>query len=205
MTYQLINKRQTEIRTERLKLRPWRASDREPFAALNADPAVVEFLDGSLTRPQSDAVAERIDAHIKRNGFGFWAVEVLDKAPFVGFIGLVRPRYEAHFTPAIEVGWRLARDHWGNGYATEGARAALQFGWEVLQLREIVSLTVPGNLRSRNVMEKLGMTRNPLDDFDHPVLPEGHPLRPHVLYRISNPLVDDSNPSGHAKVLRHQQ
>jgi len=176
-----------ELRTHRLYLRRWRASDREPFAALNADPRVMEYFPAALSREESDALAARIESHFEQYGFGLWAVEIVDIAPFAGFIGLSVPRFEAHFTPGVEIGWRLAAEYWGCGYATEGARAVLAFGFEQLRLAEIVSFTVPGNLRSLRVMERLGMTRNPADDFDHSALAEGHPLRRHVLYRLARP------------------
>ena len=176
-----------ELRTDRLYLRRWCATDREPFAALNADPRVMEHLPGPLSREQSDDLAARIEAHFEQHGFGLWAVEITGIVPFAGFIGLSIPYFEAHFTPCVEIGWRLVAEHWGRGYATEGARAALAFGFEQLRLAEVVSFTVPSNLRSRRVMERLGMTRNPADDFDHPALPEGHPLRRHVLYRLDRP------------------
>lgn len=176
-----------KIETPRLRLRRWRPADRAPFAALNADPRVMEYLPTALTREQSDAVAERIAAHFAEHGFGWWAAEIPGVAPFAGFIGIARPRFAAHFTPCVEIGWRLAAEHWGQGYATEGARAALAFGFERLGLAQIVSITVPENTRSRRVMEKLGMTRDPSEDFDHPLLPEGHRLRRHVLYRIDRP------------------
>jgi RimJ/RimL family protein N-acetyltransferase len=174
-----------EIRTNRLLLRRWQPADREPFARLNSDPRVVEYLAGALARDESDALADRIEAHFERHGFGLWAVEVPGIIPFAGFIGLANARFEAHFTPCIEIGWRLAAEHWNRGYATEGARAALQFGFEWLPVEEIVSFTTEANIRSRRVMEKLGMTRSPSDDFDHPMLCEGHPLRRHVLYRVA--------------------
>lgn len=176
-----------DIRTERLLLRRWQPEDREPFAALNADPSVVEFLPGPLTREESDQRAMRIDAHFDRHGFGLWAVEVPGTAPFIGFVGLAMPQFEAHFTPCVEIGWRLAAAYWGQGFATEGARAALDFGFQQLGLREIVSFTVPLNLRSRRVMERIGMTHDVAGDFDHPLLPDGHSLRRHVLYRITHP------------------
>lgn len=179
--------RPRELQTDRLFLRRWRPDDRPPFAKLNRDPRVVEFLPGALTREQSDALADRIEAHFERHGFGLWAVEVPGVTPFAGFIGLSVPAFEAPFTPCVEVGWRLDADHWDRGYATEGARAALAFGFEWLRLEEILSFTVPANVRSRRVMEKVGMTRSPADDFDHPLLPEGHPLRRHVLYRLRRP------------------
>jgi RimJ/RimL family protein N-acetyltransferase len=174
-----------ELRTDRLLLRRWTVADREPFAALNADPTVVEFLPGALLREESDALAERIEAHFDRHDFGLWAVEVPDGVPFAGYVGLAVPRFEGHFTPCVEVGWRLAAEHWGHGYATEAARAVLAFGFDELGLDEIVSFTTTANLRSRRVMERIGMSHDPAEDFDHPTLPEGHPLRPHVLYRIS--------------------
>jgi len=176
-----------ELRTERLRLRRWSASDRPAFAALNADPKVVEYLPAALTRAQSDALAARIETHFAQHGFGLWAVEIPGVAPFAGFVGLSVVGFEAHFTPAVEVGWRLAAPHWGRGYAREGARAALAFAFETLGLPEVVSFTVPANRRSRRVMEALGMARDPADDFDHPALPAGHPLRRHVLYRIARP------------------
>ena len=173
-----------EIRTDRLLLRRWLATDREPFARLNADTQVMEHFPRPLPREESDALVERAEEHFARHGFGPWAVEIVGGYSFAGFVGLSIPRFEAPFTPCVEVGWRLAREHWGRGYATEGARAALAFGFERLGLEEIVSFTVPGNVRSRRVMEKLGMATDPADDFDHPALPEGHPLRRHVLYRV---------------------
>jgi RimJ/RimL family protein N-acetyltransferase len=176
-----------ELRTERLLLRRWQPTDRAPFAALNADPRVNEYLPGELSRVQSDEMAARIDANFDRNGFGLWAVEVCNVAPFIGFIGLAVPRFEAHFTPCVEIGWRLSADRWGRGYATEGARAALAFGFNVVGLREVVSFTVPKNIRSRRVMEKIGMKHDPSEDFDHPALPAGDRLLRHVLYRIARP------------------
>jgi RimJ/RimL family protein N-acetyltransferase len=173
-----------ELVTTRLRLRAWRPEDREPFAALNADPRVGEFLGGPLDRASSDAVATRIDAHFAAHGFGLWAVEIVGGPAFAGFVGLSVPRFSAPFTPCVEIGWRLAVDCWGHGYASEGARAVLDHGFGELGLTEIVSFTVPSNLRSRRVMEKLGMVRDPDGDFDHPALPEGHPLRRHVLYRV---------------------
>jgi RimJ/RimL family protein N-acetyltransferase len=167
-----------------LLLRPWRDEDLPAFAALNADPRVMEFMPKALSRDESDARADRIRRHWAERGFGLWAVEVPGVAPFIGFVGLSVPPFEAAFTPCVEIGWRLAFAHWGRGYATEAANAALEDGFGRLGLTEIVSFTVPANVRSRRVMERLGMTRSPADDFDHPLLPEGHPLRRHVLYRI---------------------
>ena len=174
-----------ELKTDRLLLRRWQPADRAPFAALNADPRVMEHLSAPLSRQASDALGERIEAHWGEQGFGLWAVEVPGVAPFVGFTGLSIPGFQAHFTPCVEIGWRLAAHFWGRGYAGEAARAALSFGFERLRLGEIVSFTADGNLRSRRVMERIGMLRDPADDFEHPALPEGHPLRRHVLYRIA--------------------
>jgi RimJ/RimL family protein N-acetyltransferase len=173
----------TELVTERLLLRRWRPEDRPLFAALNADPRVMEFFPKLLSREESDATADRIEAHFAQHGFGLWAVEVPGVTPFAGFVGLAHPRFEATFTPCVEIGWRLAAEHWGRGYATEGARAALAFGLSELKLAEILSFTVPDNFRSRRVMEKIGMAHAPAEDFDHPLLPAGHKLRRHVLYR----------------------
>ena len=166
-------------------MRRWREADREPFAAMNADPRVAEHLPGALPRDESDAIVERIEAHFAQHGFGLWAVEIPGVADCAGFTGLAIPRFEATFTPCVEIGWRLAAEHWRHGYATEGARAALAFGFESLKLPEIVSFTVPENRRSRRVMEKLGMTHDARDDFDHPLLPTEHRLSRHVLYRIA--------------------
>lgn len=173
-----------EIRTDRLLLRRWRPEDRATFAAMNADPRVAEFLLRTLTPEESDALVARIEAHFERRGFGAWALEAPGVAPFLGFVGLVAPSFEARFTPCVEVGWRLAFEHWGRGYATEAARAAVAAGFFGFGLEEIVSFTVPANHRSRRVMERIGMTHDPADDFDHPAVPEGHPLRRHLLYRI---------------------
>ena len=173
------------LATERLVLRGWRASDLAPFATLNGDPLVMEHFPGTLTPAESDDLAARIGDHFAEHGFGAWAVEARGAAGFVGFVGLSIPRFRAHFTPCVEIGWRLAREHWGRGYAPEAARAALAFGFERLGLDQIVSFTVPANLKSRRVMEKIGMRRDPGDDFDHPSLPAGHRLRRHVLYRLN--------------------
>jgi len=137
-----------------------------------------------LRREESDDLADRIAADIDERGWGLWAVEIADTAPFAGFIGLNPTTFDAPFTPAVEVGWRLAREHWGCGYATEGARAALSFGFDALALEEIVSFTTHGNASSRRVMERLGMRRDPADDFDNPNVPDGDELRRHVLYRL---------------------
>jgi len=170
-------------RCDRLLLRRWQPSDREPFAELNADPEVTEFLAGPLSISQSNLLAGKIEQHFDKHDFGLWAVEVLGEVSFAGFVGLFIPNFTSHFTPCIEIGWRLARGAWGKGYATEGAKAVLQFGVEQLGINEIVSFTTIKNTRSRRVMEKIGLTHNPEDDFDHPNLPSNHPLLRHVLYR----------------------
>ncbi len=174
----------TELRTERLILRQWRDSDREPFAELNADAETMRFFHAPLTREESDATADRARAHIEEHGWGWWAVEVADGAPFVGFVGLFVPKFAPEL---VEVGWRLHRDHWGNGYATEAGRESLRFGFKELRLDEIVSFTAVANAPSRRVMERIGMTHDPSRDFDHPRVPDGHPLQRHVLYAISRP------------------
>jgi RimJ/RimL family protein N-acetyltransferase len=150
---------------------------------MNADLRVVEFLGGPRTRSESDETVDRMAAHIDEHGYGYWAVEILGVTKFAGFIGLRQTQFAAHFTPAVDLGWRLSFEHWNKGYATEGARAALDFGFNKLKLNEIVSFTSPENVRSRRVMEKIEMTHDPRDDFEHPNLPEGHRLRRHVLYR----------------------
>lgn len=175
------------LETQRLKLRRWRGDDREPFAELNRDSEVMEHFPAPLSRAQSDDLIEAIEAGFEVNGFGLWALELRESGEFIGFTGLAVPSFEAHFTPAVEVGWRLARSAWGRGYATEAARAALAFGFEQAGLDEIVSLTTVGNRRSRAVMERLGMTHDPAGDFDHPGIPVGHPQRRHVLYRLAPP------------------
>lgn len=174
-----------ELRTGRLVMRAWRDEDRSPFAALNADPSVMEHFPATLSRAQSDELVDRLVDRWRAGDPSLWAVEVPGVAPFIGYVGLLAPSFEAHFTPCVEVGWRLAAEHWGRGYATEGAAAALTFGVEELGLGEIVSFTVEANSRSRRVMEKLGMHHDPADDFDHPNLPDDHPMQRHVLYRIT--------------------
>ena len=172
------------LETDRLVMRRWRDTDLEPFAALNADPEVMEHFVSTLDRAESDGLVERIEAQFGERGYGLWALEVRATAAFIGFTGLAVQTYPAHFTPAVEVGWRLARPAWGHGYASEAARAALAHGFEVVGLDQIVSTTTRGNLRSQAVMVRLGMHRDPADDYDHPNVPAGHPIRPHVLYRL---------------------
>ena len=175
------------ITTPRLRLRLWQPGDLAPFAALNADPRVMEFYPDVLTREESDAVAVRIQQGFSEHGFGLWALEIPGIAAFAGFVGLSAPRFEAAFTPCVEVGWRLGAEHWGKGYASEAARAALAYGFNTLGLKEIVSFTAAQNLRSQAVMRRVGMERRPELDFDHPVLSEGHRLRRHVFYRLRPP------------------
>jgi RimJ/RimL family protein N-acetyltransferase len=170
----------------RVCLRRWRDEDREAFAAMNSDARVMEFFRSSLSRIESDAMVDGIEKHFSEHDFGLWAIEVPGVAPFIGFAGLTRARFRAHFTPCVEVGWRLAFEHWRHGYATEAARLALGYGFGILALSEVVSFTSATNHRSRAVMERLGMRRDPADDFDHPALPESHPLRRHVLYRLGS-------------------
>ena len=176
-----------ELRTDRLRLRRWLPTDLAPFAALNADERVMEYFPAALSREESDTLASRIEAHFEQHNFGLWVVEIPNVTSFAGFIGLSVPRFETHFTPCVEIGWRLATEHWGLGYATEGARAVLDFGFEALRLDQVVSFTAPGNHRSRRIMEKIGMVHDPADDFDHPALRDGHRLRRHVLYRMARP------------------
>jgi RimJ/RimL family protein N-acetyltransferase len=173
-----------EVRTERLILRRWRESDREPFARMNADPKVMEFFPATLSREESEGLVDRIEAHFAEHGFGCSAAELKETGEFIGFIGLAVPRFESAFTPCVEIGWRVAAKHWGHGLATEGARAVVELALSELGLTEIVSFTTVENVRSRRVMEKLGMRHDAEDDFDHPLVPEGHALRRHVLYRL---------------------
>jgi RimJ/RimL family protein N-acetyltransferase len=174
------------LRTSRLLLRPWRDEDIAGFAEMSADPVVMEYLLPLSERGLSaETWVARKRAHWDEHGFGQWVVEFPGEASFIGVIGLETVSYEAHFTPAVEVAWRLARAYWGRGYATEAARAAVDYGFGELSLEKIVALTVPANQRSRRVMERLGMTRAPEDDFDHPGIPEG-PLKRCVLYRLRN-------------------
>jgi len=172
------------LTTPRLLLRPWQPSDRLPFQTLNADSRVMEHYPSTLAPAESDALIARIQQHFELHGHGPYAVELIETGTFIGYIGLYTPTFEAPFMPAIEIDWRLSADHWGRGLATEGARAVLHYAFHTLQLPSLVSFTVPENLRSRRVMEKIGMVHDPGADFDHPRLPEGHALRRHVLYRL---------------------
>lgn len=173
-----------ELATARLVLRAWRDGDREPFFDLNRDPRVMEHMPGLLTRDESNALIDRFEAHIENHGFGPWAVEETRSGEMIGYVGIFHTPFEAPFTPCVEVAWRLAFDAWGKGFATEAARASCAFGFDVLGLKEILAFTTPANTRSRRVMHRLGMTHDPADDFEHPRVPERHPLRRHVLYRL---------------------
>lgn len=178
----------SSISTQRLTLRSWKLEDFEPLARLNADPRVMEYFPSVLSREESDQMAMKLKAKFDEKGWGFWAAVLSDSQEFIGFIGLnelTKEAFPTPFTPAVEIGWRLVFDHWGKGYATEGAFAALRYGFEELELPEIVSFTAIQNTRSQQVMERIGMHRNPKEDFEHPKLPEGHWLRRHVLYRLS--------------------
>ena len=175
------------LETERLILRRWQDSDREPFAAMNADPRVMEFFPGTLTREESDRLIDDIEGHFDNRGFGLFAAELKAERALIGFIGLHVASFQAHFTPCVEIGWRIAVPYWGKGLATEGSLEVIRFAFEWLRLESLVSFTVPENVASRRLMEKLGMTHDPAEDFDHPKLPPGHRLRRNVLYRLKNP------------------
>ena len=176
-----------ELSTARLRLRAWRPEDRDAHAALNADPRVMEFFPATRTRAESDRGADLVEAHFGLHGFGFWVCEVKGVAPFAGLVGLNVMTIDVPFLPAVEVGWRLAAAHWGKGYATEAARACVDYAFDVLELDEVVAVTAVQNARSRRVMEKLGMTHDPAENFEHPNVPVGHRLREHVLYRLRAP------------------
>jgi RimJ/RimL family protein N-acetyltransferase len=179
-----------ELRTDRLILRRWRDEDAAPFAAMNADPEVMEHFPATMTRTESDAFIRRIEDRFNAHEFGLWALEVVATGEFIGFTGLAEVRFEAppfarSDGPPVEVGWRLARSAWGYGYATEAARVTLGYAFGEGGLAEIVSFTSVTNVRSLAVMRRIGMTYDPADDFDNPNVPAGSPLRPHVLWRIS--------------------
>ena len=173
-----------EIRTERLRLRQWRDADRALFAAMGQDPQVMEHFPELADRAASDMLVDHWQANIARNGWGFWAAERLATGEFIGFVGLQSPSKPFPFSPCVEVGWRLARAHWGHGFASEAARRSLQFAFEELKLAEIVSFTTLGNLRSQAVMQRIGMRRDAAT-FEHPRIAAGHPQREHCLYRLS--------------------
>jgi RimJ/RimL family protein N-acetyltransferase len=174
-----------ELRGPRVRLRQWQDSDLEPFAELNADPVAMEFFPSTLTRQESDALVLRLQDAIDERGWGFWCLEI--NGACAGFTGLNVPGFEAPFMPAVEIGWRLLRRDWGHGYASEAARLALDYGFKVLRLQEIVAFAAAANVRSRAVMDRIGMLHDPTGDFEHPRVAIGHPLRRHVLYRLSRP------------------
>lgn len=175
------------IETARLVLRRWHADDRPIMHAINTDAAVVEFLGPALTSEQSDAGLDRQERSFDSRGFGLWCAQVKGGPACIGFVGLWAPDFDAPFMPCVEIGWRLASDQWGRGYAPEGATAVLAFAFDVLELDEVVSFTTVANVRSRRVMEKIGLVRDPAADFEHPNVATGDPLRPHVLYRGRRP------------------
>jgi len=177
-----------QIRTDRLLLRRWREQDLHPFALLNSDENVMKHFPKMLSHEESNAMVERIEKGFEDNGFGLYAVELSEAEEFIGFVGLSIPRFEAHFTPCVEVGWRLAYQYWGHGLAPEAALAVLSDGFSRVGLKEIVSMTTTANTNSMRVMEKIGMTRDAVDDFLHPSLADEDPLKPHVLYRIKTHL-----------------
>jgi RimJ/RimL family protein N-acetyltransferase len=183
------------MRTERLVLRHWHNSDRQAFARLNADARVMEFMPSVLSEQESNSLVDRIEAHFHEHSFGLFAAEIRSGTCFIGYIGLSVPTFHAAFTPCVEIGWRLAREYWGQGLATEGAREIVRYAFEELNLQELVSFTAPANARSLGVMKKIGMTHDPKDDFDHPRLPVGHTLRRHVLYRLGHSTWISRSPS----------
>ncbi|GAA3144907.1 GNAT family N-acetyltransferase [Nonomuraea salmonea] len=172
------------METERLIMRRWREEDKEPFAAMNADPEVMEHFPALMTREESDAFVDRIERQFDERGYSLWALEVRDSGRFIGFTGLALQTFDVPFLPAVEIGWRLTRSAWGHGYAIEAARRAARYAFEEAGLDAIISMTAVQNRRSRSVMERLGMTRDPAEDFDHPRLPKDSPILRHVLYRL---------------------
>ena len=169
--------------TQRLVLRRWKESDAETFAAMNASPEVMRHYPATLSREESDEIIAKNERHFDEHGFGRWAVEIPNVAPFIGFVGIYIPAYEMNFSPCVEIGWRIAEAHWNKGYATEAAQAAMKFGMD--RFEEVVSFTSPENKASQRVMQKLGMSHDPKENFDHPLLPADHRLCCHVLYRMN--------------------
>lgn len=181
----MTNSTTTQLTTERLILRRWQESDFEPFCQLNADPVVMEYFLNVLTPDQTREMIDRMESRFDQEGIGYWAVELADTKQFIGCVGLGRPNWQAHFTPCVEIGWRLARPFWGKGYAPEAARATLRDGFERMNFDEIVSITATINSNSIKVMEKIGMKTKPDENFNHPVIEDGHRLQLHVLYRLT--------------------
>ncbi|MEM1283462.1 MAG: GNAT family N-acetyltransferase [Chlamydiota bacterium] len=175
------------IKTKRLFLRQWTDDDLMQFAVMNADPEVMEYFPALLSTEESNKLAERIRTELQEKEYGFWAVEIQEGASFIGFIGLHRANFDAPFCPCVEIGWRLTKEQWGKGYATEGAKAALDYAFSNLQLPEVLSFTAEVNKRSQKVMKKIGMKHDPSGNFDHPMVPDALPIKPHVLYRLKNP------------------
>ena len=169
------------IITKRLILREWKKDDLIPFSIMNADPRVMEFFPAPLSKKESDAMVKKIQKEMSEKGYGLWALEVQENEQFIGFVGIHHVTFPAYFTPCIEIGWRLAYDSWGKGYATEAAKAVIDYAFNTLHLKELVSFTAKLNKRSIRLMERLGMTYD--GDFEHPNLPDGHNLKSHVLYR----------------------
>lgn len=191
------------LQTDRLILRDWRDADFEPWVEMNQDPVAMAFFPALYDRERCAASMAKIRDHLAREGFGLWAVERIGGPAFLGFVGLKRVEFTARFAPAIEIGWRLARACWGQGYATEAGRACLHFAFGALGLSEVVAMLVPANRRSAHVAERLGMWRDPHGDFMHPQLTRdaisvgGHALQPHALYRIDRATWGQTATSSH--------
>ena len=183
------------IETQRLILRRWRTGDFEPFHRINSDPRVMEFFPAVLTPDETKAFMARIESGFEEKGFGLWAAELKAGGEMIGFIGLSVPTFKAVFTPCVEIGWRLACEHWGQGLAPEGAQKVLEFAFREVKLTEVLSWTSKVNLPSRRVMEKIGMSYDPRDDFEHPLRPLDVRLRPHVLYRMKREAFEKLRPS----------
>ena len=178
-----VIEREPDLATARVWLRRWRDADREAFAQMNADPEVMRHFPALLTHAESDALIEKFEAHFEQHGYGIWALEIPGVSSLAGFVGLKHVDFDASFAPAVEIGWRMRRDLWGQGYATEAAETVLAHAFDHFFLDEIISFTTRDNLRSRAVMERIGMVRDEVSDFEHPILPPHHRQRPHVLYR----------------------
>lgn len=186
----------TELRTERLLLRHWRRADAEPWAELNADPRVMEHFPSPLSRNEADWMRRWHGRHLDEHGWGLWAVEVVGGAPFIGFVGMMEVDFDASFTPAVEIGWRLAAASWGKGLASEAATAVLAHAFDQLEMTEIVSFTATTNSASEAVMRRIGMTAHPSGPFDHPKIEPGHRLERHVLYRLTASEWQRQHPQG---------
>lgn len=177
-------KEEVKLETERLRLRQWKESDLSLFAEMNADPVVMEYYPDILSEDESNAMANKLKGLITERSWGFWAVETKEEKEFIGFVGLHKPTYDLPVTPCVEIGWRLGKEYWGKGYATEAALESLKFAFEELKLNEVYSFASVLNKRSWAVMERVKM-KNTESNFNHPIIPEGHPLREHVLYKIT--------------------